>query len=136
MKIILKNFLTLQNISNLAKEIRVFFKIGSIILINGPMGVGKTTLLREVLKEYKVSSPSFLHALTYGEFLHIDAYTLTKEQFLLLNIEEELESKCIIIEWGNLVENIVKNFLATKIKLNIDYHNEKREIVLMIDEGR
>lgn len=110
---------------------------GIIMLISGPLGVGKTTLIKHVLPEFQVASPSFLHMLIYGEngeqkFAHIDAYTLkSKEAFLALGIEELLHTHCIIIEWGQLVEEIVEIFDARVIKIEMRYENDKRYIKVL-----
>jgi len=106
----------------------------TIVLISGPLGVGKTTLIKHILPEFQVASPSFLHMLIYGKddgpkFAHIDAYTLkSKEAFLALGIEELLQTHCIIIEWGELVEEIVQMFDAKVIKIEMRYENEARYI--------
>lgn len=118
---------TLDNIPELGTFLRQYFLIGSIVSINGPMGVGKTTLLHHILPEFNVASPSFLHALQYGDhFLHIDAYTMTKNQFIELAIEELLFDKCIIIEWGNLVEDILSRFVASRFIINMNYIDQYR----------
>lgn len=120
---------TLENIKDISLKLRVFFQIGNIILLNGPMGAGKTTLLKEILHEYPVGSPSFLHALTYGNsFIHIDAYTLSKENFINLDLENSLIDKCVIIEWGNLVADVVSNFLNPVIIIDILHEHDDRFI--------
>ena len=111
------------------REIRKKLNNGIIVSISGPLGVGKTTLIKHILPEYSVTSPSFLHMLLYGnDFAHIDAYTFkSKEQFLALCIEELLLTRCVIIEWGELLDDVLINFDAKIIKINLDYgENETR----------
>lgn len=116
----------LTNIQKIAQELRPFFTIGTVILLNGPMGIGKTTLLKEILSEYPVHSPSFLHSLEYGDFLHIDAYTLSKERFIELDLVEALSHQCVIVEWGELVIDIINNLECPKITLTISYKDNDR----------
>lgn len=118
----------LDILPKISKEIRnTYFLKGNIILLNGEIGSGKTTFLKATLKEYHVSSPSFLHALYYGEdFIHVDAYNLNKESLLNLNLEEMIKDRCIMIEWGNLVkgflENISSNIHLIEFKLEENFH--------------
>ena len=129
------------NIAHVAKKIRAMLTRGVILSISGPLGVGKTTLIRHILPEFEVASPSFLHMLVYGKednleenfennlFAHIDAYTFkSRESFLALSIEELLETHCIIIEWGELVADIVNILDAKVIKIEIGYENGSRVI--------
>lgn len=126
------NQVTLNNLNIISNNLRNLFKIGHIILINGPIGVGKTTLLKNILNEYDVVSPSFLHALYYGDiFFHIDAYTLNEEQFLALSIEDYIDSKCIIIEWGELYQHLITQFNAKIIQINLKYEKNKRYISIL-----
>jgi tRNA threonylcarbamoyl adenosine modification protein YjeE len=128
--------LDLANLSFEANEIRKKLKPGIILSISGPMGVGKTTLIKHVLYEYKVNSPSFLHMLLYGEhFAHIDAYTFkSKEAFIALSIEELLLNRCIIIEWGELIEDVLNNLDAQIIKLRLNYgENNQRFLTYEIN---
>lgn len=127
---------TLQNINDISLELRQYFIVGNLVLLNGPMGVGKTTLLKHILYEYPVASPSFLHALTYGsDFLHIDAYTLTKERFISLSVPDSLLDKCVIIEWADLVKDILTNFLNTKVMIQLEYEQDLRFMSIDIEKG-
>lgn len=120
-----------ENISIIAKNIRKHLKKGVILSISGKLGVGKTTLIKNILPEHEVKSPSFLHILIYENFAHIDAYTFkSKEAFLACNIQELLEEKCLIIEWGELFEETLNLFEAKIIKIEMQYDefNEKRFI--------
>jgi tRNA threonylcarbamoyl adenosine modification protein YjeE len=121
----------LENIDRIGDQIRKKLTKGMILSINGPLGVGKTTLIKSILKEYQVSSPSFLHMLFYGEdFAHIDAYMIkSQESFLTLDLNDILEQRCLIVEWGDLVKDAIQLFERQVLELELSMHNEERILI-------
>jgi tRNA threonylcarbamoyl adenosine modification protein YjeE len=120
-----------ENINQLAFKIRQKLKNRVILSISGPLGVGKTTLIKAILPEYKIASPSFLHAIHHDQFVHIDAYTLpSRESFFSLGIEDLLENHCLIVEWGELFQSEMLFFDAIIINLKMKYskNDQIREI--------
>jgi len=97
-----------------AKEIN-----SDIILLSGEVGVGKTTLIKEILKTLKVNdnvnSPTFP---IINEYLttdkkiiyHIDLYRIkTIDELHSIGFFEYLDSKNLcFIEWGDIIEGILK----------------------------
>tara|TARA_B100000925_G_C21727587_1_gene353665 strand:+ start:102 stop:509 length:408 start_codon:yes stop_codon:yes gene_type:complete len=93
-----------------------------IILIAGEMGVGKTTLIKQLLVELNVmdnvSSPTFSLINEYKTkskdvIYHMDLYRINKiEELEEIGFFEYLESgKLCFIEWGEIVENFIgENF--------------------------
>mgnify|MGYP001231459980 FL=1 len=89
-----------------------------IILINGEMGAGKTTLIKEILEGLNVvdniSSPTFSLINEYktkGEDIiyHMDLYRINQiEELEGIGFFEYLESgNLCFIEWGEIVENMI-----------------------------
>lgn len=90
-----------------------------IILLSGEVGVGKTTLIKEILKTLKVNdnvnSPTFP---IINEYLtrdkkivyHIDLYRIkTIDELHSIGFFEYLDSKNLcFIEWGDIIEGILK----------------------------
>ena len=90
-----------------------------IILLSGEVGVGKTTLIKEILKILKVNdnvnSPTFS---IINEYLtrdkkivyHIDLYRIKHiDELHSIGLFEYLDSKNLcFIEWGEIIEEILK----------------------------
>ena len=90
----------------------------NIVLISGEMGVGKTTLIKEVLLSMKVienvSSPTFsiINEYITGQnkiVYHMDLYRIKSiSEIEGIGLFEYLESgNLCIIEWGDMIEKII-----------------------------
>ena len=90
----------------------------NIVLISGEMGVGKTTLIKEVLLSMKVienvSSPTFsiINEYITGQnkiVYHMDLYRIKNiSEIEGIGLFEYLESgNLCIIEWGDIIEKII-----------------------------
>ena len=90
----------------------------NIVLISGEMGVGKTTLIKEVLLSMKVienvSSPTFsvINEYITGQnkiVYHMDLYRIKNiSEIVGIGLFEYLESgNLCIIEWGDMIEKLI-----------------------------
>ena len=90
----------------------------NIVLISGEMGVGKTTLIKEILLSMKVmvnvSSPTFsiINEYITGQnkiVYHMDLYRLKNiNEIEGIGLFEYLESgNLCIIEWGDMIEKLI-----------------------------
>ena len=90
----------------------------NIVLISGEMGVGKTTLIKEVLLSMKVienvSSPTFsiINEYITGQnkiVYHMDLYRIKSiSEIEGIGLFEYLESgNLCIIEWGDMIEKLI-----------------------------
>ncbi len=111
-----KNY-TLNELPKIAKEIILESKY-KVLLFHGKMGVGKTTLIKEIVKQLgvndNVSSPTFslvneYHSLNNEIIYHFDFYRIEEEEEAMdIGIEEYFYSgNWCLVEWPNKVENLV-----------------------------
>ena len=115
----------------------------NVLLFYGEMGVGKTTLIKEIVKQLgvndNVSSPTFslvneYHSTDGSKIFHFDFYRINNEDEALdMGIEEYFYSKnWCLVEWPNKVENLVPlNAVNITIKVN---KNDLRTIELKNNE--
>ena len=100
----------------------------SIILIQGPIGAGKTSLVQGIGHglsiEENITSPTFALSHHYqSEFttlIHMDLYRLESEisaKELFFEEEDELENNngILVIEWPELIMPIVDKYWLIKI---------------------
>jgi tRNA threonylcarbamoyladenosine biosynthesis protein TsaE len=123
-----KEMLGIDQTKLLAFELSQHLKKGNIIVLNGNLGSGKTTLVKFICEQWGISnvtSPSFSIVNEYSEnnkVYHFDFYRLKKiEELYDIGYEDYLneEDSIIFIEWGNLMnEALPKNYLEIQIETN------------------
>ena len=132
-----KNY-TLEKLPKIAAELIATAK-NKTLLFYGQMGVGKTTLIKEISKELKVqdsiSSPTFSLVNEYqtidnAKVFHFDFYRITEEEEALdMGIEDYLyNNDWCLIEWPENIENLLP-LDAVEIHLTI-LDDNKRNINL------
>ena len=127
---------SLIEINSISKKISKELK-NQVVLFKGPMGSGKTTLIKSICKHLNfkdnISSPTFSLLNIYENssnniIYHFDLFRIKKlEEALDIGIEEYLDSgnKCFI-EWPEIINDLV-DFKCNTIELSVidDY---KRKI--------
>ncbi len=130
---------TLNQIPQIAKQI-IDEASSKILLFYGEMGVGKTTLIKEIVKQLEVddvvTSPTFSLVNEYvsrkGETIyHFDFYRIEDENEVLdIGIEEYFDrDNWCLIEWPENIKNIVP-LNAVKIRLSTN-EDETRSIKMV-----
>ncbi len=111
-----KNY-SLDNLSEIASEI-IASAENKTLLFFGEMGVGKTTLIKEICKVLgvtdSISSPTFSLVNEYEtskkeKVFHFDFYRITDEEEALdMGIEEYFDNNdWCLIEWPKNIENLL-----------------------------
>jgi len=120
--------LSLDELDIIVKEIEKSLPDGGVIILEGDLASGKTTLTQAFAKHLGevdlVTSPTFSLQQCYGDRLfHYDLYNKGLENFLSLGLLEELERKGYhLIEWAD--EGLFKFLVSAGMK-SIHIHIEK-----------
>lgn len=113
---------SLEELSDIAEQV-IAHTTNKIISFDGDMGVGKTTLIKQICKQLGVqdgiTSPTYSLVNEYegdeGPIYHFDFYRIEdEEEAYHIGFEEYLESgSWIFIEWPDRVKNILPLDIAT-----------------------
>ena len=100
----------------------------SIVLLEGPIGAGKTSFVQGIAKGLSISeditSPTFALSHHYDSgkipLIHLDLYRLenisSAKELLFSEEEEALQKQAIlVIEWPELIEAFIKDYWKIKI---------------------
>lgn len=129
---------SLEEINAIAKQILATPFLKKIIIFHAPMGAGKTTLIKELVKELGVkdnsSSPTFSlvneYQTTANEpVYHFDLYRLNSEEEAYdMGVDEYFYSgNWCFIEWPEKTPNLIPiDHASITIKV---LPNDKRELV-------
>lgn len=113
---------SLDDTRALARQLLALLPPGSLLLLAGPLGAGKTTLAsllaQELGSEAAVSSPTYTLVHEYptpaGTLVHMDAYRLPSDGVSQLGLDDYLErSRLVVVEWGeSLVDEYPEAWLV------------------------
>jgi tRNA threonylcarbamoyladenosine biosynthesis protein TsaE len=120
----------------LGKEIGAQAKAGDLILLNGPLGAGKTLLVQGIgaaLGFSDVTSPTFVISRTHKgplPLIHVDVYRLLDgdraASFLDdLDLDSAADSAVTVIEWGGQESARLSD---ERLEVTIDRSGENREV--------
>ena len=122
----------------LGKRIGSICKAGDLILLNGPLGAGKTVLVQgigEALGISDVTSPTFVISRIHKAALpliHVDAYRLLEGGNAALylddlDLDSPRESAVTVIEWGGQES---ARLSEERLEIVIDRTDEVREVTI------
>jgi tRNA threonylcarbamoyladenosine biosynthesis protein TsaE len=122
-----------NNIENLKEVVECIKNTDkSVIILSGTLGSGKTTLVKEFVKNLglsdEVTSPTFAIQNIYGsKVYHYDLYNKGADEFLALGMLEELEKEGFhFIEWGEGLEDVLQTYGIDYLKITITIDGDKR----------
>jgi len=125
---------TPEQMFNLGTSLAVHLKAGDLILINGPLGAGKTVLAQGIGKGLgidDITSPTFVISRTHKGVLpmiHVDAYRLidTENPSLYLDdLDLDIENSVTVVEWGGAESARLSD---DRLEITIDRTNEIRQV--------
>jgi len=108
-----------QETANLAARIAPHLRAGDTVLLEGPIGAGKTHFARAVILARisvpeDIPSPTYTLVQTYDagdvEIWHCDLYRLTSpNEALELGLEDAFENSICLVEWPDRLADLAPN---------------------------
>lgn len=91
-----------SDLANIATELKEVVQPPCVIILDGPVGAGKTTFTRAFLEQGEAPSPTYSLINEVDNIVHADLYRIEKKEELIhLEIPMYLEEKdYFLIEWG------------------------------------
>lgn len=119
---------------DLGISLSTHLKAGDLILINGPLGAGKTVLAQGIGKGLgidEITSPTFVISRTHKGVLpmiHVDAYRLIdtdNPNLYLDDLDLDTENSVTVVEWGGAES---ARLSEDRLEITIDRTNEIRQV--------
>ncbi len=125
---------TPQAMHQLGVQLSAHLRAGDLLLVNGPLGAGKTVLAQGVgegLGVTGVTSPTFVisrvHKATVP-FIHVDAYRLVDSEnpnLYLDDLDLDIANSITLIEWGGAES---ARLSEDRLEITIDRSSEERTV--------
>ncbi len=131
---------TVADTEAFGRRLAVDLSAGDLVVLDGPLGAGKTALARGIAAglgvQGRVSSPTFIIAREHrsgsrpdgGEpvaMVHVDAYRLglgaersaTFDELDALDLDTDLAGAVVVVEWGEgVVEHLADRHLLVRLR--------------------
>ena len=125
---------TAHGMYELGRKLSGYLRPGDLILINGPLGAGKTVLAQGIgagLGINDLTSPTFVISRVHKAALpmiHVDAYRLLDTENPNLYIDDldlDIENSVTVIEWGGAES---ARLSEDRLEISIDRSGEIRRV--------
>ncbi len=113
----------------LGRELAAQLGAGDLVILDGPLGAGKTALTRGIAAglgvQGRVSSPTFIIAREHRPgpaggpgLVHVDAYRLGGlDELDALDLDTDLEDCVVVVEWGEgVAERLADRHLMVRLR--------------------
>jgi tRNA threonylcarbamoyladenosine biosynthesis protein TsaE len=124
------------------RRLAAVLRAGDLIVLGGPLGAGKTTLVQGIGAGLQVSgriaSPTFVIARVHPgvvPLVHVDAYRLgSLEEVDDLDLDVSADEAVTVVEWGEgKAEQLAESYLT--VALNRARESEERTATLVAHGG-
>ena len=118
----------------LGEKIGSLCRAGDLILLNGPLGAGKTVLVQGIgaaLGISDITSPTFVISRVHKAdvpFIHVDAYRLVDSEnpnLYLDDLDLDIANSITVIEWGGAES---ARLSEDRIEITIDRSDDVRKV--------
>lgn len=125
---------TADEMHQLGVRLAAHLRAGDLVLVNGPLGAGKTVLAQGVgagLGITGITSPTFVISRVHKAvvpFIHVDAYRLIDSEnpnLYLDDLDLDIAGSITFIEWGGAES---ARLSQDRLEITIDRSAEEREI--------
>ena len=125
---------TPEAMHKLGLQLSAHLRAGDLLLVNGPLGAGKTVLAQGVgagLGVTGITSPTFVISRVHKAaipFIHVDAYRLVDSEnpnLYLDDLDLDIANSITFIEWGGAES---ARLSEDRLEITIDRSNEERTV--------
>jgi tRNA threonylcarbamoyladenosine biosynthesis protein TsaE len=125
---------TAEAMHQLGVKLSAHLRAGDLVLVNGPLGAGKTVLAQGVgagLGVTGVTSPTFVISRVHKAiipFIHVDAYRLVDSEnpnLYLDDLDLDIANSITLIEWGGAES---ARLSKDRIEITIDRSDDQRKV--------
>lgn len=126
------------DLEQVVHDLRVLFKTRTLLLLEGPVGAGKTELVKALTRSMNLAesaSPSFAIHHRYGNMDHVDLYRLQNEDDLESTGFWDLfgqEDGLVVIEWSDRLNQELLPLNWSKIKVVIEKPTDPTKRILSV----
>ena len=125
---------TADAMHQLGVKLSAQLRAGDLVLVNGPLGAGKTVLAQGIgagLGITGVTSPTFVISRVHKAavpFIHVDAYRLVDSEnpnLYLDDLDLDIANSITVIEWGGAES---ARLSEDRLEITIDRSDDERKV--------
>jgi tRNA threonylcarbamoyladenosine biosynthesis protein TsaE len=125
---------TAEAMHQLGVKLSAQLRAGDLVLVNGPLGAGKTVLAQGVgagLGVTGITSPTFVISRVHKAvipFIHVDAYRLVDSEnpnLYLDDLDLDIANSITVIEWGGAES---ARLSEDRLEITIDRRSDERTV--------
>ena len=125
---------TAEAMHQLGIQLSAHLRAGDLLLVNGPLGAGKTVLAQGVgagLGVTGITSPTFVISRVHKAaipFIHVDAYRLVDSEnpnLYLDDLDLDIANSITLIEWGGAES---ARLSEDRLEITIDRSSDERTV--------
>jgi len=118
----------------LGLQLAAYLRAGDLVLVNGPLGAGKTVLAQGIgagLGITGITSPTFVISRVHKAaipFIHVDAYRLVDSEnpnLYLDDLDLDIANSITVIEWGGAES---ARLSEDRLEITIDRSDDVRKV--------
>jgi tRNA threonylcarbamoyladenosine biosynthesis protein TsaE len=128
---------TVADTHNFGRRLAATLRAGDLIVLGGPLGAGKTTLVQGIGAGLQVSgriaSPTFVIARVHPgpvPLVHVDAYRLASlDEVDDLDLDVSADEAVTVVEWGEgKAEQLAESYLTIVLDRRADSEERTAEV--------